>query len=54
MDRHIQAIIEEMAKAKARAAAKYEAIRFDPTKPRTSRLKTAIMEDLHPQVELAE
>lgn len=53
-DKHIRTIMDEIDRHKQKTAQKYGAIRYDPVKPKTSKYKTPIMQDLYPKVELAE
>jgi hypothetical protein len=53
-DKHIKNIMEEIDQAKQKAATKYQAIKYDPIKPKSCTFKTPIMEDLYPRIELAE
>jgi hypothetical protein len=53
-DKHIRSIMDEIAAHKQKAAKKYNAIKYDQTKPKSCKYKTPIMEDLYPKVELAE
>jgi type I restriction-modification system DNA methylase subunit len=53
-DQHIQSIIDELRANKERAIAQKSNIKYNPIKPKTSKMSTPILEDLYPRVELAE
>jgi hypothetical protein len=53
-DKHIKKIMDEIDQAKKKSANKYQAIKYDPIKPKSCTFKTPIMEDLYPRIELAE
>lgn len=54
LDQHIEKLVREIDKTKKLRDAKYASIKYNPVKPRTCTFQTPIMEDLYPQIELAE
>jgi hypothetical protein len=53
-DEHIQSIVNEIRVHKDLAIAQNGQMKYNPIKPKTSKMSTPILGDLYPRVELAE